>query len=145
MCQACVAAISTAAASLDPPPSPEPDGMRFTRSMSRPGVQSESGEAASPASTARLCAARTTRLLASVGTSWASADPAAVASLPPNRTRSLMPGTSDTCTRRVSWSVTGTISDSISWKPSARRARTASDRFSFAGARTDTGSDRRLD
>jgi hypothetical protein len=38
--------------------------------------------------------------------------------------------------------VTGTISDSISWKPSARRAKTASERFSFAGARTDTGSDR---
>jgi hypothetical protein len=47
-----------------------------------------------------------------------------------------MPGASAAATRSVSKSVTGTMSDSISWKPSSRLASTASERLSLAGART---------
>jgi len=63
------------------------------------------------------------------------------ASRPPKATESRMPGSSVTRSRRVSCSDTGTMSDSISWKPSARRASTASERLSFAGARTMIGGD----
>ena len=124
------AALMTAAASLDPPPSPAPEGICLTRTMSRPR--------STPASAARSRAARTTRFVSSAGTSRRNTAPAACASLPPNWTESRMPGVSRAPTTSLSARDTGTISDSMAWNRSGRRARTASERLSLAGAETST-------
>ena len=124
--QTTAAARRMAAASLEPPPRPAPEGTSLVSSTSRPR--------SIPAAAARRCAARTTRFESSAGTSRQRTAPAGWASRPPKRTRSRTPGESRARTTSRSASDTGTMSDSISWNPSGRRARIASDRLSLAGA-----------
>ncbi len=120
MPHASAAARIAVAASLDPPPRPAPEGIRFTSSISSPRD--------SPAAAASARTARTTRFDRSAGTSRRRAAPLSVASLPANRTRSTTggsppapstpapsaPSCSASPTATVSCSVVPTMSDSIS-------------------------------
>ena len=107
-------ATSVAAASELPPPSPPPAGTRFSM------VTRTSNVRPSRSSSSRTIFAA--RLSAPGATSHATSSPA--------------PGVLST----VTWSasVTGTMSEAISWNPSGRTGPTSSARLSLAGAATST-------